>query len=78
MSGPSKQCKNSVAKHITENFPEMAGAKPKVTLAKHGGETRYRFTYRKALRLANGAKSHQIVHLTTDESGKVLKVSVSR
>ncbi len=78
MSGPTKQCKNSVAKHIAEEFPEMAGAKPKVTLAKHGGETRYRFTYRKALRSANGVKSQQIVHLTTDESGKVLKVSVSR
>jgi hypothetical protein len=78
MSGPSRQCKTSVAKHITEHFPELAGAKPKVTLAKHGGETRYRFTYRKALRSANGVKSQQIVHLTADESGRVLKVSVSR
>jgi hypothetical protein len=78
MSGPTKQCKTSVAKHITEHFPEMAGAKLKVSTAKHGGETRHRFTYRKALRSANGVQSQQIVHLTTDENGKVLKVSVSR
>jgi hypothetical protein len=78
MTAPTKQCQTRVKKHIKEHFPDMAGAKPKISSESHGAETRHRFTYRKALRSANGVKFQQIVHLTTDENGKVLKVSVSR
>jgi hypothetical protein len=39
---------------------------------------RHRFTYRKALSSSNGEKFQQVVHLTTDEEGRVLKVAVSR
>jgi hypothetical protein len=78
MSTPSSQCRGRVRKHIKDHFPEMAGVRPKVTSRQHRGETRFRFTYRKTLRPANGQKFQQIVHLTTDEGGKVLKVSVSR
>jgi hypothetical protein len=78
MSTPSSQCRRRVNKHIKDHFPEMAGMRPKVTSSQHGGETRFRFTYRKTLRSGNGQKFQQIVHLTTDDGGKVLKVSVSR
>jgi hypothetical protein len=78
MSTPSSQCRGRVRKHIKEHFPEMAGVRPKVTSSQQGAETRHRFTYRKTLRSANGQRFQQIVHLTTDEGGNVLKVSVSR
>jgi hypothetical protein len=78
MSTPSSGCRGRVRKHIKDHFPEMGGVRPKVTSSQLGGETRHRFTYRKTLRSANGQKFQQIVHLTTDEGGKVLKVSVSR
>lgn len=78
MSTPTSQCRGRVRKHIKDHFPEMDGVRPKVTSRQHGGETRHRFTFRKTLRSANGQKFQQIVHLTTDEAGKVLKVSVSR
>jgi hypothetical protein len=78
MSGPNSKCQSRVKKHIKDHFPEMAGVKPKVTSRNHGGEMRHRFTFRKALRAPNGERFQQIVHLTADEDGKVLKVSVSR
>jgi hypothetical protein len=78
MSTPSSQCRGRVRKHIKDHFPEMVGVRPKVTSSQQGGETRFRFTYRRTLRSANEKKFQQIVHLTTDEGGKVLKVSVSR
>jgi hypothetical protein len=78
MSGPNNKCESRVKKHIKDHFPEMAGVKPKVTSRNHGGQMRHRFTFRKALRSPDGEKFQQIVHLTADEDGKVLKVSVSR
>ncbi len=78
MPKPSKECRTRVQKHVKKHFPEMAGVKPKVSSVNHEGQTRHRFTYRKALSSSNGQKFLQVVHLTTDEEGRVLKVAVSR
>lgn len=78
MPRPSKECRTRVQKHVKKHFPEMASVKPKVSSVNHGGQTRHRFTYRKALSSSNGQKFQQVVHLTTDEEGRVLKVAVSR
>lgn len=78
MSRPSKDCRTRVQKHVKKHFPEMATAKPKVTSTNHGGQTRYRFTYRKALRASDREDFQQVVHLTTDGEGRVLKTAVSR
>ena len=78
MTKPTEKCRKRVQKHLRDEFPEMAGVRPKVTTSNHGGEKRHRFTFRKALNTPNGGKFRQIVHLTSDEEGKVLKVSVSR
>jgi hypothetical protein len=78
MTGPTKESKDRVQKYIEAHFPEMASARPRVTTSDHQGKRRHRFTYRKVLRSGNGRTFPQLVHLTTDEDGKVLKVSVSR
>jgi hypothetical protein len=78
MTKPTSECRDKVQKYIKEQFPQMATVRPKVTTNNRGGKTRHRFTFRKALRSPNGGQFQQIVHLTADEDGKVLKVSVSR
>jgi hypothetical protein len=78
MTGPKRESKERVQKYIEAHFPEMARVRPRVATSNRGGERRYRFTYRKALGPANEGAFQQVVHLTTDEEGKVLKVSVSR
>ena len=78
MSGPTRECRGRVQKHLRDHFPEMSSVRPKVTTRNHSGRKRHHFTFRKALRSTNGVRFQQIVHLTSDEDGKVLKVSVSR
>jgi len=78
MTRPTKECRTKARKHLKEHFPEMADVRPRVTSTNHGGHVRHRFTFRKALRSSNGERFQQIVHLTTDEEGQVVKVAVSR
>jgi hypothetical protein len=78
MTGATKESKDRVQKYIEAHFPEMASVRPRVATSNHEGKRTHRFTYRKALRSENGRTFQQVVHLTTDEDGKVLKVLVSR
>jgi hypothetical protein len=78
MTGPTKESKDRVQKYIEAHFPEMASVRPRVTTSNRGAKRTHRFTYRKALRSAAEGTFQQVVHLTSDEDGKVLKVSVSR
>jgi hypothetical protein len=78
MRAPTKESKDRVRRYIEAHFPEMATVSPRVTTSNHGNKRTHRFTYRKAMRSASEGTFQQVVHLTTDEDGKVLKVSVSR
>lgn len=78
MTRPSKDCHARVRKHIADHFPEMSSARPTVKSTNHDGKTTHHFTFKKALRTPKGGDFQQIVHVTTDEEGCVLKVSVSR
>jgi len=78
MTRPSKGCQAKVRKHIADHFPEMGGVKAKIKSTNHDGKTTHRFTFTKALSTPKGGDFQQIVHVTTDEEGCVLKVSVSR
>ncbi|HJX37373.1 MAG TPA: hypothetical protein VJ714_02115 [Anaerolineae bacterium] len=78
MTRPTESCQDKVRKHVADHFPEMSEVKPKVKTTNKGGKTTHRFTFRKELRTPKGGDSQQIVHVTTDEEGRVLKVSVSR
>lgn len=78
MGRPSTDCKRRVQEHIRRHFPDMSGMKPTVSSRRYGGQVRHRFTFRKTLRSSDGGRYRQIVHVTTDEEGEVLKVAVSR
>jgi hypothetical protein len=78
MTKPRKKCRAQVRKYVQHHFPGMKGVKPSVSSRNHAGRVEHRFTFRKALRSSDGERFQQIVHLTTDEEGNVVKVSVSR
>jgi hypothetical protein len=78
MTRPSENCRVSAHEYLRDHFPDMKGVRPSVSSRKSGGQTRYRFTFRKALRSSDGERFRQIVNVTTDEEGNVVKVSVSR
>jgi hypothetical protein len=78
MSKPTSECRGKAQKYVEDRFPDMARVRPRVTTDNVDGKIRHRFTFRKALRSPNGGQFQQIIRLTTDEEGKVLKVSVSR
>lgn len=78
MSRPTQKCKSRVQKHIRKHFPKLATVKPRITSRKYGGQTRHHFTFRKALVSSDGKKFKQVIRLTTDEEGKVLKTTTSR
>lgn len=78
MTKPSKKCRTKVRKYVRDHFPDMTGVKPTVSSRERAGRMRHRFTFRKALRSSDGERFHQIAHVTADEEGKVLKITVSR
>ena len=78
MTRPSTDCRAKVQEYLGKRFPDMRGVRPTVASEEHEGQVRHRFTFRKTLRSSNGQSFRQVVHLTTDAKGKVLKVSVSR
>jgi hypothetical protein len=67
-----------VQKYVRDHFPDMKGVKPSVSSRKSADQIRYRFTFRKTLQASDGQKLRQILHLTADEEGNVVKASVSR
>jgi hypothetical protein len=78
MTKPCKKCRARVQKYVQDHFPSMKGVKPSVSSRNHAGRVEHRFKFRKALRSSGAESFQQIVHLTTDEEGNVVKVSVSR
>jgi hypothetical protein len=62
-----------VREYVARRFPEMAGVKPSVSHS----QGKYRFTFKKSRSVEEG-RLVQIVRVTSDEDGNVLKVSVSR
>jgi len=78
MTKPSRKCRAKVQRYVRDHFPDIAGVKPRVSSRKYAGRMRHRFTFRRALQSSDGERFHQIAHVTTDEEGEVLKVTVSR
>jgi hypothetical protein len=78
MTRPSNECRAKVQKYIRHHFPSMKDVKPRVSSRKYSGQLRHRFTFRKSLQPAGGGSFPQVLHVTADEQGNVIKVSVSR
>lgn len=76
-----KQLK-SITSKVSRQFPEVAGAQPKVNLqsgqkSKSSAST-YLITYHGKSTTADGKSITRIVRVTASDSGKIIKISTSR
>lgn len=60
--------------HVYRSFPDMKGARPR--MSKRGPHRV--FTFQKTMRERGGPVLKQVVKVTVDDAGKVLKVVASR
>lgn len=63
-----------VKRYVYERFPELTGVRPQASSSR----SRYIYTFKKRLPLPGGGTILQVVRVTADEKGEILKVSVSR
>lgn len=64
-----------VREYVKAHYPEMRGVRPTIDRKKNG---RTVFTFRQERPLPDGAILTQLVRVTADGSGRVVKVTVSR
>ncbi|MHC1784138.1 MAG: hypothetical protein AB9891_15525 [Anaerolineaceae bacterium] len=66
---------STISKKIYAKFPEVRGAKPKVT---EYGENQYLIIYSGMVMSSNGKPIPRTVRAVVDESGKIIKTTTSR
>lgn len=69
---------NAINQQIYRQFPEVAGARPKVTQQKSRGAANYLLTFNGRGEGPGGRSFKRTVRVIADESGRILKVSTSR
>ncbi|MBI2845531.1 MAG: hypothetical protein HYX86_03185 [Chloroflexi bacterium] len=67
-----------VKKYVAHNFPDMAEVSPQVSKAGPGSTASYIFTFRGKVAHLAGGNMQQILRVTTDAQGEILKVAASR
>ncbi|MQC26072.1 MAG: hypothetical protein DWG76_01290 [Chloroflexi bacterium] len=68
----------SIEEQIGRRFPEVAGARPKVTQQKSAGASNYLLTFHGRAEGPGGRSLNRTVRVVANENGKILKVSTSR
>jgi len=72
----------TITSKVARKFPEVAGVKPQVkrqsSQNSKSSPATYLITYRGKSKTADGKSITRIVRVTTDDSGKILKMSTSR
>ena len=79
----------TITRQVYRQYPDLQGSRPSVQRQSVGAEaksgrsvagakTRYVVTYRSSGRAADGRTIQRIVRATTDENGRVLKMSTSK
>lgn len=77
MSMSSEQRLSRVRQYVEGRFPELKGVRPTLSAPKQGTSGPYLYTFAKNVSTPAG-KLSQVVRVTSDEFGEILKVSVSR
>jgi hypothetical protein len=79
----------SISKQVFRQYPDVKGSRPSVqkqavaSEAKNGvpaanGKTRYVVTYKGSGRAPDGRTIQRVVRATTDENGRIIKMSTSK
>lgn len=69
---------DNISKKITRQFPELSGARPKVTQQKSAQSTNFLLTFSGKAAGPGGKSFNRRVRVVANEKGKILKVSTSR
>jgi len=70
---------SEINKKVTRQFPELSGARPTVSRqAVPNGSFHYLLIYRGTVNLPGGRSMKRIVRVTTDDRGRILRISTSR
>ena len=77
MATNPEQRMSKVRDYVEGRFPELRGVRPTVSAPKQSSGGPYIYTFAKKISTPAGHLS-QVVRVTSDEAGAVLKVSVSR
>jgi len=74
--------KNAITKinrKVSRQFPEMSGTKPTVSRKEaSNGSFQYQLVYRGQVELPGGKKLKRVVHVTTNNRGRILRMSTSK
>lgn len=74
--------KNAITKinrKVSRQFPEMSGTKPTVSRSEaSNGSFQYQLVYRGQVELPGGKKLKRIVRVTTNNRGRILRMSTSK
>lgn len=69
---------HAINQQIYRQFPEVSGARPKVTQQKASGAANYLLTFNGRGEGPGGRSFKRTVRVIADESGRILKVTTSR
>lgn len=69
---------NAISNQITRKFPELSGARPKVTQQKSAQSSNFLLTYSGKAEGPGGKSIKRTVRVVASDIGKILKVSTSR
>jgi len=68
----------AVSKEVYKRFPAVSGSRPKVQNSAKSGEGNHVLVYRSNATTSDGKKISQIIRVTINDRGKILKISSSR
>lgn len=71
----AREAETKVREYMKAHYPEMKGVRPQIDRGKDG---RTVFTYRNERPLPDGKSLKQVIRVTADASGRVVKVAASR
>jgi len=66
--------RDAAVAHVARRFPELGGVRPTAS----GPAERKTFTFAKNVEIAPGRTLRQVVRVTVDGNGRILKVAASR
>lgn len=69
---------DAICRKVYRRFPELDGARPRVTTEGSNGRERYVLSFQGTVRTSDGASLRVKVRAVADASGRVIKMTSSR
>ncbi len=69
---------SAISKQVSHKFPELSGARPKITQQKAAHSSNFLLTYSGKAKGPGGHVINRRVRVVANEQGKIIKISTSR